>query len=110
MEEKKLKKPEAGNPASKNQKLTYEQLNDACAQLSQQNQYLIGQLKAFESKFNQVNNAFRRLDCLFAVLRYADVIKDPEFIGNCVSEIKSLLTLPAKQEDVEENAEKSSES
>lgn len=74
------------------QKLTYEQLNDACAQLYQQNQ-------ALARKLEQVNltNMFKRLDYLFMVLQYAPVINDEKFINNCVAEIKESITI--KDED-----------
>lgn len=93
MEEKKLKgqaetKSIQGSSAKqKQQKLSYDQLNEACAQLYQQNQYLTKQLQQAN-----VSNMFKRLDYLFMVLRYEAVIKDPEFVNSCIEEIKSAMT------------------
>lgn len=75
-------------PQMEEQKLTYEQLNDACSQLYQQNQYLQNQLKQAN-----LTNMFKRLDYLFKVLECEKVIKDSEFINNCVEEIKDALTV-----------------
>jgi hypothetical protein len=76
------------------QKLSYEQLNKVCGELSQQNQYLIKQLQ-------QVNltNMFRRLDYLFLVLKYSTVIKDADFINDCIDEIKEAMTIEKKPEE-----------
>lgn len=75
-------------PQMEEQKLTYEQLNEACSQLYQQNQYLQNQLKQAN-----LTNMFKRLDYLFKVLENENVIKDSEFIANCVEEIKDALTI-----------------
>lgn len=102
MEEQKVKTPKMGvirnEKKQDNQtgKLSYEQLNDACSQLYQQNQQLIKQV-------HQLNmaNAFKRLDYLFMVLKYESSIKDAEFVGSCIEEIKAALSVPE-----EESAEK----
>ena len=98
MEEKKLNKTvemKAGQDNQDNQKLTYEQLNEACAQLYQQNQVLAKRLQQAEAA-----NMFKRLDYLFMVLNYAPVIKDEEFVGKCVDEIKEAMTVePSKEEE-----------
>lgn len=99
MEEKKLnssatmksikgKKEEAQEP----QKLTYEQLNSACMELYQQNQKLIKQVQQLN-----MQNAFTRLDYLFKVLENAHVIKDSEFVGLCVDEIKEAMIVPKEE-------------
>ena len=72
------------------QKLSYEQLNQACAQLYQQNQQLIRQLE----EMNAVN-MFKRLDYLFKVLENSSMFGD-EFIGNCAKEIQDAITIPQK--------------
>jgi hypothetical protein len=43
-----------------------------------------------------MTNMFKRLDYLFLVLQNEQVIKDPEFVGNCVEEIKEAL-YPAEE-------------
>lgn len=81
------------------QKLTYEQLNEACNQLFHQNQQLRG-------KLNEINtfNAFKRLDYLFKVVEFADTIKDAEFINSCIEEIKEAM-VTKDEEPQEDNKE-----
>ena len=101
MEEKKLKnqtkmKVVEGNNTSKEeqQKLTYEQLNEACSQLYQQNQNLIRQLQQLNT-----TNMFRRLDYLFMVLKYESVIKDADFVNACIDEIKEAIIIPTEEKE-----------
>ncbi len=77
------------------QKLTYEQLNDACNQLFQQNQQLARRVRELDNY-----NYFKRLDYLFKVLdSYSAASKvnvvtfDPDFIESCVSEIQDAVTI-----------------
>lgn len=94
MEEKKLNKNvKMGVSQKEEQKLSYEQLNEACSQLYQQNQQLIKQLQQAN-----LTNMFKRLDYLFMVLRYSEVIKDADFLNNCITEIKEALTIDASEE------------
>lgn len=79
------------------QKLSYEQLNKICGELYQQNQELIKQVRQ-----SNMSNMFRRLDYLFMVLQFENVIKDPEFINSCVEEIKSALTIPEEKDEGKE--------
>lgn len=74
------------------QKLSYEQLNKVCGELSQQNQYLIKKLQE-----NNLSNMFRRLDYLFLVLQHASVIKDSEFVNACIDEIKDAMIVPKEE-------------
>lgn len=94
MEEKNVKMSVKEGKKEKEQKLSYDQLNDVCNQLYQQNQNLARQLQ-------QVNmsNMFKRLDYLFMVLRYESVIKDADFISSCVAEIKDALTISQQEEE-----------
>lgn len=80
----------------KQQKLTYEQLNDACNQLWQQNQMLTKRNKELE-QFNM----FKRLDYLFKVLEFKDTFS-VDFVGDCVNEIEEAMTIP-QTSDKEEN-------
>lgn len=100
MEEKKTKTVEM--QASKKdattgaqQKLTYEQLNDACNQLFQQNQQLIKQVRELN-----IVNAFRRLDYLFKVLEHPENFS-ADFIGSCAQEIEDSMTIPEEPEEPE---------
>lgn len=100
MEKKEVKmevktKNEEGNGA-----LTYEQLNNACSQLYQQNQNLIKQIQ----QLNQTN-MFKRLDYLFTVLNYATFF-DPAFVNSCADEIQSAMTIEESHEEAKAPADK----
>lgn len=101
MEEKKNLKLNVGGKKEekKEQKLTYDQLNQACNQLFQQNQYLNKQLKELNTY-----NMFKRLDYLFKVVEFAPTFKDAEFVNYCTDEIKDALVIPENTE--EDNKEK----
>lgn len=90
MEEKKAKKVKLGN--KEGNKLTYEQLNDTCNQLLQQNQQLYRQLKEVD-----MANMFKRLDYLFKVVENANTFKDGDFLNSCMDEIKEALTIPREE-------------
>ena len=98
MEEKKTKviKMNGAKTTSEKakQKLTYEQLNDVCNQLFQQNQQLRKELQ----EMNAVN-MFKRLDYLFKVVELASTFKDSDFINSCMDEIKEALTIPADNKE-----------
>ncbi len=101
MEEKKLNanmRAIQGNTENE-QKLSYDELNRLCAELTQQNQYLIKQVQQAN-----LTNMFKRLDYLFLVLKNATVIKDADFINNCIDEIKSAITIE-QPEDKETKGE-----
>ena len=68
--------------------LTYDQLNDACSQLYQENQYLMKQLQE-ANMFNQ----FKRMDYLFMVVNAPNSF-DTAFVKACADEIQESLTLP----------------
>lgn len=73
-------------------KLTYEQLNDACNQLWQQNKQLVKRNKELEQF---VMN--KRLDYLFKVLECSKEFSS-DFIENCASEIEEAMTIPQDME------------
>ena len=101
--EEKTKKPEmkvikgADAQDNKEQKLSYEQLNQVCSELYQQNQNLMKQLQ-----YANQTNMFKRLDYLFMVLQYESVIKDPDFINSCVAEIKEAMIIQPEESNSEE--------
>lgn len=93
MEEKRGTSAKGGSNSP--QKLTYEQLNDACRQLFQQNQYLAKQLEE-----RNMANGLKRLDCLFRVVEiYSShsngdsVMFDPAFVKSCIKEIQEAMTV-----------------
>lgn len=73
-------------------KLTYEQLNDACNQLLQQNRQLIVQNNDLKEV---VMN--KRIDYLFKVLEYSKEFSS-DFVGSCASEIEGALTVDKEEE------------
>ena len=86
MEEKKNEK----------KKLSYEELENVCHQLSDQSQTLYRKLQEANK-----NNMFKRLDYLFAVLENRDVFEDlyPNFLSNCIKEIVDSMTIPETPEE-----------
>lgn len=77
-------------------KLTYEQLNDACNQLWQQNKQLVSRNRELEQF---VLN--KRLDYLFKVLELSSKFTS-DFVVNCSSEIEEMMTVPQEPEETEE--------
>lgn len=72
------------------EKLTYEQLENAANQLLAQNNELRRTLM-------ELSNAMRRLDYLFKVLDHVALF-DVDFVDNCTAEIVQLMTIPEKQD------------
>ena len=101
MEEQKKAKAVNMNIASKkeesNKKLTYEQLNDACNQLWQQNKQLSVRNRELESF---VMN--KRLDYLFKVVEFSTKFSS-DFIVNCISEIEEAMTIPQNNTEEPKN-------
>lgn len=74
----------------KNEKLTYEQLENICHQLSEQSRTLYQRLQEAD-----MTNLFKRLDYLFAVVENFEKFPT-EFAQKCVEEIVASMTLPEK--------------
>lgn len=68
--------------------LSYEGLRNIAGQLQQQNMQLRRALNDLNYK-----NMFERLNYLFKVMEFSHMFSD-EFVGKCVTEIESLMTLP----------------
>lgn len=90
MEKKEVEMKKADQP--KNEKLTYEQLENVCHQLSEQSRTLYQRLQEAE-----MSNLFKRLDYLFAVVENKDAFPS-EFFKDCVKEIMAAMTIPDKTE------------
>ena len=75
------------------EKLTYEELNNVCHQLSEQSRALYQQLQEAN-----LSNVFKRLDYLFAVVENAKNFPN-DFVTKCVGEIIEMLTIPEKKEE-----------
>jgi hypothetical protein len=82
---------------SPDKKLSYDELNNTCMQLYQQNQHLLKQMGQMN-----MTNMFKRLDYLFLVLKYESVIKDAEFVNACVEEIKVAISGEPENEETKE--------
>ena len=83
----------AGKSETKQQKLTYEQLNDACNQLWQQNKQLVARNRELETFAMN-----KRLDYLFKVLEFSNQFSS-DFVVNCSSEIEQAMTIPQNIEE-----------
>jgi hypothetical protein len=86
-----VKKAEAQE--SKEQRLSYEELNEACAQLYQQNQVLTKQVYNLkEATF------YKRLDYIFEVLKYSECFKEhKDFIKECVDEVVDTICIKREE-------------
>lgn len=70
------------NPLNADRKKSYDELDELCAKL-----YI-----ALNNA--DMTNTMKRLDYLFKVCENAKVISDPEFLNECISEIKELIIIP----------------
>lgn len=92
--EKKEIKMEAPKEAKK--KLSYEELENVCHQLSEQSRRLYQRVQE-----SDLTNMFKRLDYLFAVVENSKCFPN-EFTTKCVQEIMDTLTI---EESVEQPKE-----
>jgi SAM-dependent MidA family methyltransferase len=91
MEEQKKTKVVNMGTKQAGKKLSYEQLNDACNQLLQQNRQLAIQNKQLEQFAMN-----KRLDYLFKVIEFSKEFTS-DFVGNCASEIEEALTITQEE-------------
>ena len=107
MEEKNAKEVSMAPSEEKTQKLSYEELNQACAELSQQNAQLREYAQKLYKQMQQMDMAyqFKRLDYLFKVIETANSNKlwqfSEEFINMAFKEIEETLTIPEEEEKEE---------
>ena len=80
-------------------KLSYEELNNVCHQLSNQSRELYQKLQ----EANQFN-MFKRLDYLFAVVKFYERFST-EFATKCIEEIEQIMTIPDTPDKQEETKE-----
>jgi hypothetical protein len=81
----------------KQEKLSYEQLENIAHQLSEQSRQLYTKLQEAN-----LSNMFKRLDYLFKVLEYSGMF-NPDFVDKCVNEVEETITLPEKKEEAADN-------
>ena len=87
-------------PEGAPQKLTYDQLNHACAELSEQNQQMQSYIKRLRAQIQELadENMMKRIDYLFKVLEY-NTMFDADFVGDCIAEIKGSLIIPESKDE-----------
>lgn len=91
-------KENPSQPEQPTQKLSYEKLNQVCAELSEQNGQMQKYIQNLHGQLRDLKEAYmmKRLDYLFKVLKYASMF-DADFVGSCVDEIKEALAIPEDQ-------------
>lgn len=89
--------------AKKENKVSYEQLENIAHQLSEQN-------KQMYMKLQEINysNMFKRLDYLFKVVEFGAKF-NTEFVMNCIDEIEALITIPEENTEKENTKEENKE-
>ena len=108
MEEQKIVskevKMEPVNAPRNEQKLSYEQLNQACAELSQQLQNQNAYIQKMRQQMQQLDMLLqtKRIDYLFKVVELQDNFKS-DFVVACCDEIQESLTIP--KQDAESGKE-----
>lgn len=112
MEENKTIKMEPKNEEAKQvvkepKQPTYEELTNGLNRAYQENQYLRNELTKAYNALNQlqVDNGFKRLDCLFKSLEYAHYFDD-EYINDVIKEIKEMIIINDTEGVSEDTAEK----
>ena len=99
--EKKLE-PKAGAAALN--KLSYEELENVCHQLSAQAQQLNTQNQQLRMALNEANlaNLYKRLDYLFEVINKDNPYLSVDFKRQCADEIETLMATPEQPENTPE--------
>lgn len=87
-------KPSADQSSGQNgqRKATYEELNNYCVQLHEQNQALIQEVRK-----RDMANLLSRLNYLFMVLANKDSFSE-DFVKACAAEIEHAITGPTEEE------------
>lgn len=104
---------QVNTPQEQQQKLSYEELNQACAEMSQQLQNQNKYIQQMHKQMQEMQFALqtRRMDYLFKVVEIANNHKASDcpcfakhFVEECIDEIQESMTIPQ-----EENKEESKE-
>ena len=91
------------NKEVKKEKLSYEDLENVCHQLSEQSRTLYQRLQDAD-----MNNMFRRLDYLFEVIKNEKAFISrgkQQFLNKCVEELITLMTIPEEAPEEEPKKE-----
>lgn len=106
-------KMRVGIPQEQQQKLSYEELNQACAEMSQQLQNQNKYIQQMHKQMQEMQFALqtRRMDYLFKVVEIANNYKSSDypcfakdFVEECIAEIQESMTIP-QEENKEEPKE-----
>lgn len=95
MEEQKKKVVETKPQVQRPEKMSYDQLESVAHQLSAQNRQMFAKLQELN-----MTNVFKRLDYLFKVVENGHMFNQ-DFLGKCIAEIESLMTVPEQEEEPE---------
>lgn len=97
------------NKEEQPQKLTYDQLNQACMELSQQNQQMNQYIQKLHHQIQEMQSFIqtKRMDYLFKVVELslksnAHWEFDSDFVQKCMEEIQESLTIPEETEQPKE--------
>lgn len=80
-------------------KLSYEELENVCHQLSEQSRTLYQKLQEAN-----LTNMFKRLDYLFAIIENKAAFPE-DFVKKCIDEVVTSMTLPEEKEEDKETKE-----
>lgn len=89
-------------------KLSYEELENVCHQLSAQAQQLNAQNQKLREALNEANltNLYKRLDYLFEVISKDNPYLSVDFKKQCANEIEILMATPEQPEGTPEDTNK----
>lgn len=112
MEEQKTKSKEikmnAQAQEAQPKKLSYEELNQACMELSEQNQQMQQYIQKLHKQMQQMDFALqtKRMDYLFKIIELsvkAEGWFSSDFVQKCLEEIQDSLTVSQEQEEPKGN-------
>ena len=85
------------------QRLTYDELNRACMELSQRNQQMQQYINKLHDQIEQMDqtNLCQRLEFMFKVLKYQNNFPS-DFVITCAKEIQEVLTIPEEIKNPEQ--------
>lgn len=111
MEEKKIESKEIKMNSSQenksNEKLSYEELNNACMEMSEQLQRQNAYIQKMHKQMQEMDIMLqtKRMDYLFKVVELSNSGSkydfNADFVNTCVEEIQESLTIPSTEGDSE---------
>ena len=85
-------------------KLTYEELNDTCVDMSEQIQKQNIYIQKLHKQMQEMSFALqsRRMDYLLEIIKMQDKFSS-DFVVKCVSEVEETMTIPEEQKEQVKN-------